>query len=211
MFLENDVLFAPIDCHVLQKPVSWAIAGVGERNGRAPWISNLLAAVVTTRTKGHALFLGEVVLVFGIVAVNDAHLERMAPDDLGIVILPGEEIFPVAPWREAPNSWQAAAVDPHRGIIRHIPRRREKCWNQPVESLRRRGICLGDIDPIGRVRELKIVHGGGPKNLAQLGHRNAAWLAPRLLDIGSSGISPPAGIAHGGRSEIPRVVGIFQH
>ena len=135
----------------------------------------------------------------------------MAPDDLGIVILPGEEIFPVAPWREAPNSWQAAAVDPHRGIIRHIPRRREKCWNQPVESLCRRGICLGDIDPIGRVRELKIVHRGGAKNLAQLGNSKATRLAPRVLDIGSPGISSPAGIAHGGRSKIPGVIRVFQH
>src|SRR5229473_2872923 len=118
----------------------------------------------------------------------------MAPNDLRIVILPGKEVFPVAPWREAPDGRKAAAIDPHRRILGRVPRRREKCWNHLIERLRRGRIRLGDIDAIPRVGELKIVHGCGAENLAQAGHGDTPWLAPRFLDLGSSGISTPTGI-----------------
>ena len=57
LLLENDILFAPIERHVLQNIISRTVAGIGERNAAAPWISNVFAAIVTVWTEGHALFL----------------------------------------------------------------------------------------------------------------------------------------------------------
>ena len=127
----------------------------------------------------------------------------MALYDLGKIILPREQILAIAPGGKAPDSRKAAAIDPYRRIIERIPRRWEKCWNQLVESLCRGGVGLADIDAIGRVGKLEIVHCGSAKNLAQLGYGNAPWLGPRLLNIGSPGICPPATIAHRGRTKIP--------
>src|SRR5262249_60862992 len=95
-----------------------------------------LAAEVILGTKGNALNLREVVLIFGVAAVNDSWLQRMAPDDLRVVILPRVEIFPIGPGREAPNRRQAAAVAPHRRMCRRIAGP-EKCRNHVVESCRR--------------------------------------------------------------------------
>src|SRR5229473_2270182 len=117
----------------------------------------------------------------------------MAPYDLGKVVLPGVEVFPVAPRRKAPNRGKAAAIDPHRRIAGRV-RIREKCGNQCIEGLRCPG-RLSDIDAIRRIGELEVVHGAGADGLAQPADSNAAWLAPRLLDLGSTGISPPTGIA----------------
>src|SRR6266446_258063 len=61
LFLEDDILFAPIDRLVLQNPIGKTIVGGDVRQVRAPWICDLLAAIVTAWSKGHALFLGEVV------------------------------------------------------------------------------------------------------------------------------------------------------
>src|SRR6266851_3263847 len=135
----------------------------------------------------------------------------MAPNDLRIVILPSEEIFPVAPWCETPNGWQASAVDPHRRIIGWIPRRREKCWNHFVQGLGCGRSRLSNVDAIRRVGELEIVYGCRAKNLAQLGHGNSPGLAPRLLDLGSPVVSPPTSVSYGRRSIRPGVSRIFQH
>src|SRR3954447_20001056 len=106
----------------------------------------------------------------------------MALDDLGIVVLPREEVFPIGPGREAPNGWKATAINPYRRVIGRIARA-EKCRNYLIEGFCRCGIRLADVDAIGRPGELEVVHRGGAENLAQLGHGDAPWLAPRLLDI----------------------------
>src|SRR6266403_4470878 len=133
----------------------------------------------------------------------------MAPYDLRKVILVSIEVFPVVPRRKAPNRWKAAAIDPYRRITGRI-RVREKCWNHGIERL----CCLTrlrDIDAIRRVRELEIVHGAGADGLAQPADSDAAWLAPRLLDLGSAGISPPTGITHCGRSKSPGLIRVSHH
>src|SRR5215831_3875798 len=102
----------------------------------------------------------------------------MALDDLRIVILPRKQVLTIGPGREAPDGRKPAAVDPYRRVIRCAPRGWEECWNDLVESLSRAWICLADIDAIGRVGELEIVHGAGADDLAQLGYGNLSWLAP---------------------------------
>src|SRR5215472_11426146 len=119
----------------------------------------------------------------------------MALDDFGIVILPGVEVFSVAPGSKAPNRRKAAAIDPHWRIRGRISRP-EKCGDHLVESCGRSRICLADIDAIGRVGELEIVHSAGAEDFAQLAHSDAARLAPRLLNVGSPGIGAPTAIAH---------------
>src|SRR5712671_7344034 len=59
LLLENDVLFAPIYSLVLQEPIGRAIVSsrVCKIESHALRISNILAALVTTGTKAHALFL----------------------------------------------------------------------------------------------------------------------------------------------------------
>src|SRR5260370_5366650 len=113
----------------------------------------------------------------------------MAPYDLCKVILVGVEILCVVPGRKAPNGGEAAAIDPHWRIAGRI-RIREKRRNQGIERLR----CLSrlrDVDAIRRVGELEIVHGSCADSFAQPADVNAGWLAPRLLDLGSSWIQPP--------------------
>src|SRR5258706_8101040 len=126
----------------------------------------------------------------------------MAPHDLREVILPGVEVFPVVPRREAPNRRKATAIDPHGWITSRI-RIREECWNHGIERLG----CLSrltDNDGIRGVRELEIVDGAGANGLAQPADNNAARLPPRLLYLRSSGIGPPAGTPRSGRSKRPR-------
>src|SRR6266446_5155866 len=135
----------------------------------------------------------------------------MAPYDLRIVISPSVKVFPVVPGREAPNRGKATAINPHRRIIGRIPRSREKCWNHLIERLRRGRSRLRDSDAIRRIGELEIVHGGGADGLAQAGHYYSPWRAPALLDLGSPGIRPPPGIAHGRRSIRPGVIRIVRH
>src|SRR5229473_5175607 len=135
----------------------------------------------------------------------------MALYDLRIVILPGVQVFSVVPRSKAPNCRKTAAIDPHRRIISRISGGREKCWNQLIERLSRRRSRLTDIDAIRRVGELEIVHGAGANGLAQAGHSDAPRRAPALLYLGSTGISPPAAIAHGGRSKRPGVIRISHH
>src|ERR1700687_2565007 len=135
----------------------------------------------------------------------------MAPYDLRVVVSPSVEIFPVVPGRKAPNRRKAAAIDPHRWIISRIPRSREKCWDHLIERLRRGRSRLRDSDAIRGVGELEIVDGAGADDLAQAGHYDAPWRAPRLLDLGGPGIRPPPGIAHGRRSIRPRVIRIVHH
>src|SRR5439155_26240675 len=138
LVFDNNVLLAPVYRHVLQNVIGRAIMGRVVRSTPAAGSAaccGTFAAVVTDWTKGHALFLGEVILIFRVPAVNASHLYRMAPDHLGVIILPRIEVFAVAPRSEAPNRGEAAAVDPHRRIVGRIARRREKGWYHPVQSL----------------------------------------------------------------------------
>src|SRR6266403_3911035 len=133
----------------------------------------------------------------------------MAPYDLRKVILVSVEIFAVVPGRKTPDRGEATATDPHGRIAGRI-RIREKCWNDGIERL----CCLSrltDIDAIRRVGELEIVHGAGADGLAQPANSDAARLAPRLLDLGSAGISPPTGITHCGRSKSPGLIRVSHH
>src|SRR5260370_4170772 len=100
-------------------------------------------------------------------------------------MLVGVEILCVAPGRKAPNGGEAAAIDPHWRIAGRI-RIREKRRNQGIE--RRRCLSrLSDVDAIRRVGELEIAPGACADSFAQPPDRTPAWLAPRLLDPGSSG------------------------
>src|SRR6267143_1779099 len=133
----------------------------------------------------------------------------MALYDFRKVVLPSVEVFPVGPRSKAPNRWKAAAIDPYRRITGRI-RVREKCWNQSVERLRCPG-GLSDVDAIRRIGELEIVHGACPDGLAQPPDSDPARLAPLLLDLGSTGISSPTGIANRGGSKGPGLIRIPHH
>src|SRR5882762_10671895 len=133
----------------------------------------------------------------------------MALYDFRKVVLPSIEVFPVGPRSKAPNRRKAAAIDPYRRITSRIGVR-EKCWNQSVERLRCPG-CLSDVDAIRRIGELEIVHGACADGLAQTANSDAAGLAPRLLDLGSPGISAPTGIANRGGSKGPGLIRIPHH
>ncbi len=122
------------------------------------------AAVVSHWPEADTLYLREVVLVFGIPAVNGAQLQRVAPYDLRKVVLPTVEVLAIVPRREAPNRWQPTAIDPHRGIIRI--RRTQEWLNHAVERLLGRRSRLRDVDAIRRVRKLKVVHRGAAEDLA---------------------------------------------
>src|SRR5205807_1001323 len=135
----------------------------------------------------------------------------MALDDLGVVILPGKEIFAVAPGSEAPDGWKSTTIDPYRRVIGWISRRWEERGNHLIESLCRSRIRLADVDTIGRIRELEIVDRSSAEDLAQLGYGNASRLAPLLLNIRGAGIGSPAAVADCRRSKVPVVARPFQH
>src|SRR5579859_6086034 len=100
--------------------------GVRQAQRSALRIGYILAAVVTTRTKGHPVFLGEVILVFGVPAVIAANLQRVLSYDLRKVILVRIKILSVVPRRKAPNSRKPSAIDPHRGIAGRVPREKRR-------------------------------------------------------------------------------------